>query len=193
MTDEESNINFYEADVFDIDSYIDTKKNGTSKIFDFISFGQALHWFEEEKIFPFLQKILKDDGTVGIIGYKKQHFLNSDPLYQVFEEYINLLRPYFECDIDNNDNDYYKFNFKKYFEKREVKHFNEESTISLNQFINFLKSWSGYYNYKKEKNEDPLIKFRAECKEILKSDDDDDEIKINFYNFYFVIILHKLK
>ena len=52
--------------------------------------------------------------------------------------------------------------------------------------------WIRNYNYKKEKNEDPLIKFKAECKEILKSDDD-DEIKINFYNFYFVIILHKLK
>ena len=190
MAEKQSCIKFYETDIYMMDNYVDTEKYGKSKIFDLITFGQALHWFDEEKIFPFLQKLLKDDGIIGIIGYRKQHFLNSDALYQVFENYINLIRPFFECDIDNNDNNYYKFNFKKYFKIEEVKHYTEESTISLNQLLKFMQSWSAYYNYKKEKKEDPLIKFKDECKVILKCEDD-EKMNITFYNFYFVIILHK--
>ena len=62
--------------------------------------------------------------------------------------------------------------------------------ISLNKLIEFLQSWSGYYNYKKIKNEDPLIQFRKDCKDILKSENDDLKI-IKFHNFYHVTIIHK--
>ena len=169
---------------------MDVEKFGKSKVFDLITIGQALHWFKEDIIFPFLQQVIRDDGTIAIFAYKKQHFKNCDPLYDAFEDYFKLIKPFFECDTDNNDNDYYKFDFKRYFKTEEIKYFTEESTISLNKLIDFLKSWSAYYNYKKAKNDDPLVRFKETCKDILKSDND-DEINIRFYNFYFAIILHK--
>jgi hypothetical protein len=174
-----------------MDNYLDTKKYGTSNVFDLITIGQALHWFNEEEIFPFVQKSLRENGTVGIFAYKKQHFKVGEPLYLAFEEYFQLIKPYFECDTDNNDNNYYKFNFKKYFQMQEPKFFEEETLISLNKLITFLQSWSAYYNYKKSRNEDPLIKFKENCKSIL-SREDDDIVDIKYYNFYYVILLQKL-
>ncbi len=178
--------------MYKVENYLDIQKYGSNKVFDLITIGQALHWFNEDQIFPFLQQMLRDNGTIAIFAYRKQHFLKTDPLYQPFEDYFQLIKPYFECDTDNNDNNYYKTNFDKYFEKEEVKYFTEESTISLNKLIDFLKSWSAYYNYKKAKNEDPLIRFKEICRGIMNNQNDDENI-IRYYNFYFAIILHKKK
>lgn len=184
------NISFVETDVYKMENYLDVNKYGNENIFDVITIGQALHWFKEEEIFPFLNRVLATDGTVGVFGYKKQHFKEGEALYQPFENLYQLLKPYFECDTDNNDNNYYKFDFNKYFGNFELKLFEEETTISLSKLFSFLKSWSAYYNYQKATSKDPLETFIKECREALPGHDENVS-DIKYYNFYFAIILHK--
>jgi SAM-dependent methyltransferase len=179
-------------DIYNIHKYIpqDIK-------FDLITIGQAFHWFNDNQLIEFIKKILKPNGTFIIIGYKKQHFKNDngDYLYDIFQEFIDFIKPFFECDADETDNAYpnSKQLFKDNFEINDT-FFNEEKIeIELETLEAFVASWSAYVNYKKlgkSENEDPLIKLKEKFLNVLSN----KEIKkIDFYNFYFLIKLKGIK
>ena len=171
--------------------------------FDLITIGQAYHWFDGSKFINFTKTILDKNGILCILGYKKQHFRKEHFLFEIFENFINLLKPYFECDVEETDSAFPNSQelFKQNFKNFEIKYFEEKIEINLDFFISFLKSWSGYVNFikKNKEKDDPLLQFRKNCEiklkeKFCKNHDyiDFGEIKFDFYNFYFVILLKDL-
>lgn len=159
--------------------------------------GQAFHWFDEDKILTFCKDLLKENGCLAIVGYKKQHFPIDHPLYHIFEDFIQTINPFFEFDVDNVDNAYHKTHdkMKKYFNICEVKYFTEKSEIPITKLFDFLKSWSGYYKLLKTHSTDanfidPIEAFRIECREVLNyKEENENEMMIEFTNFYYLLIL----
>lgn len=124
-------------------------------------------------------------------------------MYKYFEFAIQKLIPYFECDVENNDNAYIKSlgNIKSVFnievdttERIEAKYFTEETEISAEKLLNFVKSWSAYINFKKinqNENDDPVIHLKCNIMKFLKIKNEEElrETKIKFSNFYFVLVI----
>jgi SAM-dependent methyltransferase len=185
-----SNTYCYTADTYNtLDLLIQENlfNKSETKMFDLITIGQAYHWFEEEKLLTYIyEKLLSPNGILVITGYKKQHFKVTDKLYNCFEDFIKKLKPYFECDVDFNDSGYERSNplFGKFFKSVDKKYFEEECELSIQDLIKFIKSWSGYYNYLKDNNEDPAEELLQECLKYYQATD-----KVKFYNFYFYLEL----
>jgi SAM-dependent methyltransferase len=189
------------SDIYDLDTKLEEEKisnSGESKFFDLITIGQAFHWFDELKLLNYLKTILRDNGTLILAGYKKQHFIEEEQheLYEMFQNVLNKLIPYFECDVDNNDNAYYKSmdNIQNVFKSKKIwkKYYQESCEINVDRLFDFLRTFSAFINYKKRNNsEDVLEDFCKELMSYFKVSNQDElkEIKIKFYNFYFVIFI----
>ena len=181
-------------DIFASDVYNCTN---TDNAFDLVTMGQAFHWFDPDKLLSYVKNIIKPGGVFVITGYKKQHFEESQAnIYSLFQEVINKLKPYFECDVDYNDNAYYKSMdlFEKYFGKSvEVKFHKEEMEVNLRNIINLVKSWSAYVNYIKNlgDGQDILTTFEKELHTKYGDEKKLEDINEKYFNFYFTITLKK--
>jgi len=171
--------------------------------FDLITVGQAFHWFENEKFICFAKSILKENGVLCILGYQKQHFKPEDSFYNIFQNFFEYIKPYFDCNADENDNFYLNSHnlFKNNFEFFDLKFFEEKIEINLDFLITLLKSWSAYNNFikkKSEKEDDPLNNLITDFEKELRKKhvgkdnllkEDIMKIKFDYYNFYFMITL----
>jgi len=144
---------------------------------------------------------LKSNGSLFIIGYQKQHFKKESSYYGIFQKFFEFVKPYFDCNADENDNYYINSHslFIEKFKNFDLKFYEEKIEIDLEFLLSFLKSWSAYVNYMKKKNEkdeDPLIilkkEFQDEIRKLNKEKDFKDimKIKFDYYNFYFMITLN---
>jgi len=188
---DKTKFNLLVSDIYDLN-----KKLEESISFDLITIGQAFHWFDEVKLLNYLKTILKDEGILILAGYKKQHFVQEEQpeLYDMLQNVLNKLIPYFECDVDNNDNAYYKSmeNIKNIFDDKKIlkKYYQESSEISVDKLFDFLRSFSAFINYKRINNsEDILEDFSKELRKYYRVGTEEElkQIKIKFNNFYFVI------
>lgn len=155
---------------------------------------------------------MKEDATLFILGYKKQHFKENQVFYYIFQEFLDQMIPYFECEVDDVENYYIKSHdlFKQNFSYFDIKFFEEKKEITLDYLLGFLKSWSAYLNFLAKHNEDiskgsvkdPLYvlknKILQEIKQIKKQNSDIvennensryNDTKFEFFNFYFMITL----
>jgi ubiquinone/menaquinone biosynthesis C-methylase UbiE len=199
-------VKLYQGDVYEILNKIDTDTSIYSeeklnfKKFDLITIGQAFHWFEETRFLEFVKKILSENGVLILAGYKKQHFdeQTQPELYKYFNWVEEKLLPYFECDVDNNDNAYYKSyeTIQKIFkvEKDQIKviFLKEEAEVPLKKVFDLLKSWSAYVNYlktKKLEEIDLIEEYQNNLKFYFGTDilEDLEKTKVAYFNFYFTV------
>ena len=94
-----------------------------------------MHWFDIDKLFPFLiEKLLNDNGTIAILSYYAQEICLDTELLGIDESFrnylsnyenqffafieskiLNHIKEYLEFDCDNLKSGYKKYDFKKYF------------------------------------------------------------------------------
>ena len=117
-------------------------------------------------------------------------------MYKYYNCAVDKLLPYFECDVDNNDNAYYKSdeNIKKIFSEHKIirNKFIEKSKVELRKVFGLLKSWSSYVNYKNihpDNENDPINHLKESLMKFynLNSYDELDKIEVDYYNYYFTV------
>ncbi|KAM3142923.1 hypothetical protein pb186bvf_004986 [Paramecium bursaria] len=151
------------CDAYDLDKHLNKK-------YDLITIGQALHWFDIDKLFPYLnEKLLSDDGTIAILSYYAlETYLDTEELgvdvnlrnsLSYYEnQYYATVEGYFECDRNNLKSGYQQYDFKKYFNTVEVHKFEIETKQSLDSILKYFRTFSAYNTYieKHPEKEDPV-------------------------------------
>jgi ubiquinone/menaquinone biosynthesis C-methylase UbiE len=190
------NVKVFTCDVYQIADKL--KEENLDMKFDLITVGQAFHWFEEEIFLKYMKTLLKEGGVLVLAGYSKEHFDKTEQpdLYKILDKTIKRLLPYFECDIDNNDNAYYKSHesIKKIFPGEFVtKHYIETAEVPLNTLFGLLRSWSAYNNYKKSKKStdaDIIDDLEKELVEYFGISQVELQIKkVIYHNFYYTLTI----
>lgn len=54
---------------------------------DAVVAGQAAHWFDQSAVFPELQRVLRQNGTLAFWGYKDCCFMNHSKATEIFHNY----------------------------------------------------------------------------------------------------------
>lgn len=112
--------------------------------FDLIVVAQALHWFNYDVFWPEVERLLKPKGVFCAFGY--DWFYGSEKLNEV------VIKPFREIISDywkpNNailwrgyNDDDLKFPFERL---DSVPEFSIEMTLSLNNIIEYMRTWSAY-------------------------------------------------
>lgn len=130
--------------------------------FDLVTVAQAVHWFEMEKFFSEVKRVLKPSGVLAVIGYSLfRSNIGTDKIIDHF--YRDILGPYWDEERKYLEERYQTILFP--FEEIPAPQFSMREEWSFDRLTGYLRTWSAVNHYKKEKGEDPVSLIE---KELLK-------------------------
>ncbi len=123
------------------------------KSFDLITVAQAIHWFDIERFYTEVERTLKPNGIICVIGYgllQIDEFIN--PILNHF--YTNVIGPYWDKERKHIDTAYQSIPFP--FNLIPSPQLFMEYEWTLEHFIKYLETWSGYQNFIQVNNYNPI-------------------------------------
>ncbi len=126
---------------------------------DLITVAQALHWFNFEKFYREVRRVLKKDGIIAVWLYDLVKISTEvDLITKRFDE--EILKNYWPPERQLFYDKYKSIPFP--FEKVEAPEFEMTSEWTYNDLLGFLGTWSGTQKFRDGENYDPLNLIREE-------------------------------
>ncbi|MDR0236477.1 class I SAM-dependent methyltransferase [Acinetobacter sp.] len=140
--------------------------------FDLISVAQAIHWFDFDGFYKEVQRTLKPQGILAVIGYGLIQVENKTIHSMIQDLYFKKLKGYWDAERRYIDEEYQTIPFP--FEEITVTNFKMQYQWSSAQLLKYLSTWSAIKHYCEKNQDHPLL----ELAEQLSSEDQD--LKIEF-------------
>ncbi len=120
---------------------------------DLVTVAQAVHWFDFEKFYGEINRVLKTDGVIALIGYG---LMRSHPKVNAIIEdlYYNILGSYWDAERKMVDDSYVHIPFP--FREIKIASYTVPYTWTIDQLVGFFSTWSALQHYKKINNHDLL-------------------------------------
>ena len=131
--------------------------------FDLITVAQAIHWFDFEKFYAEVNRTLKPDGILAVIGYG---LLSISPELDliIHHFYNDIIGAYWDEERKYIEENYETIPFS--FEEIKTPKFEITYEWTAEDLLNYLNTWSAVKHYEKEKNESPLLLIQQQLKEV---------------------------
>ncbi|MEN8408429.1 class I SAM-dependent methyltransferase [Acinetobacter bereziniae] len=140
--------------------------------FDLISVAQAIHWFDFDGFYKEVQRTLKPQGILAVIGYGLIQVENKVIHSMIQDVYFKKLNGYWDAERRYIDEEYQTIPFP--FEEITVASFKMQYQWSAAQLLKYLSTWSAIKHYCEKNQDHPLL----ELAEQLSSEHED--LKIEF-------------
>lgn len=131
------------------------------RCFDLITVAQALHWFDFKAFYREVNRTLKQDGVLAVIGYGTPKIQHETIQSQLESLYQDILKGYWDEERRHIDTQYetVPFPFELLFNQK----YTMQVEWSREQVLAYLNTWSAVRHYR-EKNAntdcaDPLQAF----------------------------------
>ncbi|XP_033102423.1 putative methyltransferase DDB_G0268948 isoform X2 [Anneissia japonica] len=160
---------------------------------DLVTCAQSVHWFNFNKFCGEVDRILKPSGCVALIGYTAPNIIYQGKPHQglnrLFDEYIDLLKPYTAKEIQALNNKYRDLKLPYAINERDDS-FTRKREVNLTWFFNTLTSWSPYQNLMKatEGKSDPLVELKAKMVAEVDDKSSTDEIEVVLVDSIFMLL-----
>lgn len=122
---------------------------------DLVTVAQAMHWFEFDKFFNEVDRILKPHGVLAVWLYSTNHFESEEANRVLREFYDGLLGKYWSPLRKLVDEGYASIKFP--FEGDRPKHSAGSRVIvsssvewPIRSYVQYVSTWSALKNYRKE-------------------------------------------
>jgi ubiquinone/menaquinone biosynthesis C-methylase UbiE len=136
--------------------------------FDMVCAAQAAHWFKHEVFYKEIERIIKPNGVLALIGYGLIEINDDiDKLIKIL--YTNILGAYWDKERRFIDDHYESLPFP--YVELHIPSFQIDCEWSLAQLSGYLNTWSALNHYNKEKGINPLDEVIAELKNVWGSED----------------------
>ena len=202
---QEKKLLFVEADCSKIDNVLNLpqiKELNPSIVF----IAEAFHWFNYDDFLSRFTNKTKAQGNnidLVLVGYNPFTVTKgTDKASQLFNEFYDLITPFYKFDIKSLENKYKEYDFKKHFNSVRLIEFDEKiQNQDIREFLGYLDTISAYRNILEFVNnnpeKDPLIILMKnlglknfESKNYSEIEIPNDCCKtINYTNQYFLYIL----
>ncbi|WP_101444586.1 class I SAM-dependent methyltransferase [Pontibacter ramchanderi] len=129
---------------------------------DLIVVAQAVHWFDFERFYQEVRRVLKPNGIIAIIGYG---LLKTHPsLDQVIGHlYSEVLDSYWDPERRYLDENYRTIPFP--FQEVTVPPFSSSYTWTPDDLIGYLNTWSAVKHYEKQQGHNPVQLVEQQLRE----------------------------
>lgn len=140
---------------------------------DLIVVAQAVHWFDFERFYQEVRRVLKPNGIIAIIGYG---LLKTHPsLDQVIGHfYSKVLDGSWDPERNYLDEGYRTIPFP--FQEVEVPPFSSSYTWTPDDLIGYLNTWSAVKHYEKQQGHNPVQLVEQQLREAF----DGETATVNF-------------
>lgn len=130
---------------------------------DLVTVAQALHWFDQEKFFSEVQRVLRPGGIFAAWAY---------PLHQItpaideilFDFYENIVGPYWPPERRLVEQRYETINFP--YPLLETPPFQFVLHWNIEELLGYLSTWSATQRYIRAKDQDPIPLVAAPLKKL---------------------------
>lgn len=145
--------------------------NFPNEHFDCITVGQAIHWFDFEKFYWEVSRVLKPNGTLVVLGYGNIRVENEEIQSVIRKLYSEILDGYWDSERHFIDKNYQTIPFPF----KEIPHpeFQIRNKWSKDQLLGYLNTWSGVKHYTDKHEINPIDLILPELPDF-------DEVKISF-------------
>lgn len=121
--------------------------------FDLVTVAQAIHWFDFNKFYSEVKRVLKPEGFLAIIGYGL--FRSNVETNKVIDHfYREIVGPYWYPERKYLDEKYEIIPFP--FKEVKTPEFRVKEPWSLERLLGYLITWSSVRNYESQKGENPV-------------------------------------
>ncbi|MEO8275061.1 MAG: class I SAM-dependent methyltransferase [Thermoanaerobaculia bacterium] len=126
---------------------------------DLVTVATALHWFDLPSFFAEVRRVVRPGGVLAAWSY---HAGTCDPPFDglLHHFYWNVVRPYFAPGAALVDDLYETIDFPG--EKIEPRPFRVTADWTLEQTLDYLRSWSAVATYREQRGVDPVEEFAPE-------------------------------
>ncbi len=156
------------------------KTNFKTDMFDLITVGQALHWFDHLRFNLEVNRVLKQGGSLAILGYRLIRFELAEINECIDWFYSEVVGDFWDEERKHVDREYRDISFPFGMNKEE---FRIEISHSRQSLINLVRTWSGAKIYHQKTGGDPIPIFEKRLSEVFP---DEKELNGYFPGFMFI-------
>lgn len=123
------------------------------KSLDLVVVGQAAHWFDFEKFYPEVRRVMRSDGLLALVGY---HLIRVDEETDAFINHLyrNVLGEYWDTERRHVDAAYTTLPFP--FEEIALPALEMTYEWTLDHLLGYLGTWSAVQHFVKKNDTSPL-------------------------------------
>jgi len=126
---------------------------------DLVTVAQALHWFDCERFYPALERVLAPGGLFAAWGYGLMRITPAVDT-AVTRYYSDIVGPYWPPDRRHIESGYRTLPFP--LDEIAAPAFSMSAEWTLADLLGYLDTWSATRRYLKERGEHPLERVRPE-------------------------------
>lgn len=123
--------------------------------FDLITVAQAIHWFDFDGFYKEVERTLKPQGILAVIGYGLIHVENAAINTMIQNLYAEKLDGYWDAERRYIDEEYKTLPFP--FDEINVAEFKMQYQWSSAQLLKYLSTWSAIKHYCERNQDHPLL------------------------------------
>lgn len=122
--------------------------------FDLIVVAQAIHWFDFDRFYAEVRRVIKPGGVLAVIGYGLIQTGIPAVNGLIHRFYTEIVGPYWDPERRYIDEAYRSIPFP--FSEIPIPEFTMAYRWTMDALLGFLSTWSAVQHYKRDKGEDPL-------------------------------------
>nr|WKN35164.1 class I SAM-dependent methyltransferase [Tunicatimonas sp. TK19036] len=121
--------------------------------FDLITVAQAVHWFDLEQFYAVVNRVLKPNGVIALLGYTLLTIDEKlDPV--IYNLYEDILGKYWDPERRIVEDRYQTIPFP--FQEIPTPEFHFTVEWTFDQLIGYFNTWSAAQHYRKDKGNNPV-------------------------------------
>lgn len=122
--------------------------------FNLIVVAQAIHWFDFDRFYAEVRRVMKPGGVFAVLGYNLFHTDSAEVDQLIRHFYTDIVGPFWDPERRHIDNGYRSIPFP--FEEIQTPAFKMEYRWPFDALIGYLGTWSAVQHYQRERNENPV-------------------------------------
>ncbi|MEX0721981.1 MAG: class I SAM-dependent methyltransferase [Balneolaceae bacterium] len=130
---------------------------------DLITVAQAVHWFDFEKFYTEVNRVLRNNGILSLLGYGLFK-TNSELDKPVSKFCYEVIGPYWDEERKYIDEEYANLPFP--FKEIQMVNYEMIYEWSLEEMIGYFQTWSAVQHYIAAKQENPVEWIESELKKL---------------------------
>lgn len=133
---------------------------------DLFAVAQAAHWFDFERFYPEVKRVLKADGVLVLWGYGLASVDAAiDTVVQAF--YTDIVGPYWPPERSYLENEYRTLPFA--LREMPARAMSMTRAWTLDEYLAYIETWSAVQRYRSARHADPMPELRSRLASLWNS------------------------
>ena len=124
---------------------------------DLVTVAQAVHWFDFEKFYLEVKRVLKPNGVFAVVGYGLIQIQDQALQAALKDLYFNTLKNYWDPERRYVDEEYQSIPFP--FQEIDMPKLELRYQWSHEQLFNYLTTWSAVQHYERQTEQSALTQM----------------------------------